>query len=160
MCKVRDVIRFSYYLLFYSRPFYLSLIYHICSSKINDKNQILTQSNVLFIFICMTLYCTVLYCTVLYCTVLYCTVLYCTILYYAILYYTTLYSNFMIRDSRMRSMIPNEPITPFIYRVNSLYKEKGKSSLSFLPLISFLNLIGYRIRTACEFNLLYFMQFM
>ena len=34
-------------------------------------------------------------------------------------------SNFMIRDSRMRSMIANEPITPYIYRVNALHKEKG-----------------------------------
>jgi hypothetical protein len=38
-------------------------------------------------------------------------------------------SNFMIRDSRMRSMISNEPITPFIYRVNSLYKQKGISTI-------------------------------
>ena len=38
-------------------------------------------------------------------------------------------SNFMIRDSRMRSMIANEPITPFIYRVNSLYKQKGISTI-------------------------------
>jgi predicted ABC-class ATPase len=38
-------------------------------------------------------------------------------------------SNFMIRDSRMRSMISNEPITPFIYRVNSLHKEKGISTI-------------------------------
>ena len=38
-------------------------------------------------------------------------------------------SNFMIRDSRMRSMIANEPITPFIYRVNSLYKQKNISSI-------------------------------
>jgi len=29
--------------------------------------------------------------------------------------------NFMIRDSRMRSMIANETITPFIYRVNGLW---------------------------------------
>jgi Predicted ATPase of the ABC class len=36
-------------------------------------------------------------------------------------------SNFMIRDSRMRSMIANEPITPFIYRVNSLHKERGNT---------------------------------
>lgn len=38
-------------------------------------------------------------------------------------------SNFMIRDSRMRSMIANEPITPFIYRVNSLYKQMGISTI-------------------------------
>jgi hypothetical protein len=38
-------------------------------------------------------------------------------------------SNFMVRDSRMRSMIANEPITPFIYRVNALYKQKGVSSI-------------------------------
>ena len=38
-------------------------------------------------------------------------------------------SNFMIRDSRMRSMIANEPITPLIYRVNALYKQKDISSI-------------------------------
>ena len=38
-------------------------------------------------------------------------------------------SNFMVRDSRMRSMIANEPITPFIYRVNALFKQKGVSSV-------------------------------
>ena len=38
-------------------------------------------------------------------------------------------SNFMIRDSRMRSMIANEPITPLIYRVNALYKQKDISSV-------------------------------
>lgn len=30
--------------------------------------------------------------------------------------------NFMIRDSRMRSMISNETIVPFIYRVNGLWE--------------------------------------
>eukprot|EP01041_Mallomonas_annulata_P007262 gene7262-14807_t len=30
-------------------------------------------------------------------------------------------SNFMVRDSRMRAMVAHEPITPFIYRVNSLW---------------------------------------
>jgi len=37
--------------------------------------------------------------------------------------------NFMIRDSRMRSLIANEPITPFIYRVNSLWRQKGVSTI-------------------------------
>ena len=37
--------------------------------------------------------------------------------------------NFMIRDSRMRSLIANEPITPYIYRVNSLHKQLGISTL-------------------------------
>ena len=37
--------------------------------------------------------------------------------------------NFMIRDSRLRSLIEREPITPFIYRVNSLYKQLGISSI-------------------------------
>jgi hypothetical protein len=38
-------------------------------------------------------------------------------------------SNFMIKDSRMRSMVGNDPITPFIYRVNGLYKELGISTI-------------------------------
>ena len=38
-------------------------------------------------------------------------------------------SNFMIRDSRMRSMIAHEPITPFIYRVNSLWNQLGISTV-------------------------------
>ena len=37
--------------------------------------------------------------------------------------------NFMIRDSRMRSMIANEPITPFIYRVNNLWKQLDISTV-------------------------------
>jgi len=37
--------------------------------------------------------------------------------------------NFMVRDSRLRSLIANEPITPFIYRVNSLHKQLGVSSI-------------------------------
>lgn len=37
--------------------------------------------------------------------------------------------NFMIRDSRMRSLIANEPITPYIYRVNSLWKQLGISTI-------------------------------
>ena len=37
--------------------------------------------------------------------------------------------NFMIRDSRMRSLIDRETITPFIYRVNHLYTDKGVSSV-------------------------------
>lgn len=38
-------------------------------------------------------------------------------------------SNFMIRDSRLRSLITNEPLTPYSYRVNSLFKELGISSI-------------------------------
>lgn len=38
-------------------------------------------------------------------------------------------SNFMIRDSRMRSLIKNEPIIPYIYRVNGLYKCLDISSI-------------------------------
>jgi hypothetical protein len=38
-------------------------------------------------------------------------------------------SNFMIRDSRMRSLIKNEPIIPYIYRVNGLYKSLDVSSI-------------------------------
>lgn len=37
--------------------------------------------------------------------------------------------NFMIRDSRMRSLIDNEPITPYIYRVNSLHRQLGVSTI-------------------------------
>ncbi|CAM9855189.1 unnamed protein product [Ectocarpus sp. 13 AM-2016] len=37
--------------------------------------------------------------------------------------------NFMIRDSRMRAMVSHEPITPFIYRVSSLWLELGVSSV-------------------------------
>lgn len=37
--------------------------------------------------------------------------------------------NFMIRDSRMRSMIANEPITPFIYRVNNIWNQLGISTV-------------------------------
>ena len=37
--------------------------------------------------------------------------------------------NFMIRDSRMRSMIANEPITPFIYRVNNIWNQLEISTL-------------------------------
>ena len=37
--------------------------------------------------------------------------------------------NFMIRDSRMRSLIDRETITPFIYRVSHLYLDKGISSV-------------------------------
>ncbi|CAM9729032.1 unnamed protein product [Discosporangium mesarthrocarpum] len=37
--------------------------------------------------------------------------------------------NFMIRDSRMRAMVHHEPITPFIYRVSSLWLQKGVSSV-------------------------------
>jgi len=37
--------------------------------------------------------------------------------------------NFMIRDSRMRAMIANEPITPFIYRVNGLWYQLGVSTI-------------------------------
>ncbi|CAN0316944.1 unnamed protein product [Hapterophycus canaliculatus] len=35
----------------------------------------------------------------------------------------------MIRDSRMRAMVHHEPITPFIYRVSSLWLELGVSSV-------------------------------
>jgi hypothetical protein len=38
-------------------------------------------------------------------------------------------SNFMTRDSRMRSLIKNEPIIPYIYRVNGLYKSLDVSSI-------------------------------
>ena len=38
-------------------------------------------------------------------------------------------SNFLIRDSRMRSLVAHEPITPFIYRVNSLYGQLGISTI-------------------------------
>lgn len=38
-------------------------------------------------------------------------------------------SNFMIRDSRMRSLIKNEPIIPYIYRVNGLFKGLDVSSI-------------------------------
>ncbi|CAM9996485.1 unnamed protein product, partial [Ectocarpus sp. 12 AP-2014] len=37
--------------------------------------------------------------------------------------------NFMIRDSRMRAMVSHEPITPFIYRVSSMWLELGVSSV-------------------------------
>ena len=37
--------------------------------------------------------------------------------------------NFMIRDGRMRSLIDRETITPFIYRVSNLYKQKGISTV-------------------------------
>ena len=38
-------------------------------------------------------------------------------------------SNFMIRDSRMRAMVKDEPIVPFIYRVNGLWKQLGVSTI-------------------------------
>lgn len=38
-------------------------------------------------------------------------------------------SNFLIRDSRMRALVAHEPITPFIYRVNGLYKQLGISTV-------------------------------
>ena len=38
-------------------------------------------------------------------------------------------SNFMLRDSRLRSLIEREPITPFIYRVNSLHAQLGVSTI-------------------------------
>lgn len=38
-------------------------------------------------------------------------------------------SNFMLRDSRLRSLIEREPITPFIYRVNSLHSQLGVSTI-------------------------------
>ena len=36
-------------------------------------------------------------------------------------------ANFMARDGRMRAMIMDEPITPFLYRVNGLYLSKRHS---------------------------------
>lgn len=52
-------------------------------------------------------------------------------------------SNFMIRDSRMRSLIKNEPIIPYSYRVNGLFKCLGVSSIivvggNFILLIVFI----------------------
>ena len=38
-------------------------------------------------------------------------------------------SNFLIRDSRMRSLISHEPITPYIYRVNALCTELDISTI-------------------------------
>jgi hypothetical protein len=38
-------------------------------------------------------------------------------------------ANFMARDGRMRSLVMDESITPFLYRVNGLYKTHGISSL-------------------------------
>ena len=38
-------------------------------------------------------------------------------------------ANFMTRDSRMRAMISHEPVTPFIYRVNSLFNQLGVSTI-------------------------------
>lgn len=37
--------------------------------------------------------------------------------------------NFMIRDGRMRSLIDRETITPLIYRVSNLHKQKGVSTV-------------------------------
>ena len=37
--------------------------------------------------------------------------------------------NFMVRDGRMRSLIDRESITPYIYRVNNLFKQKGVSTV-------------------------------
>ena len=51
-------------------------------------------------------------------------------------------NNFMVRDSRMRSLVPHEPITPFSYRVNGLFRQLGISTVivtggtvSFLAII-------------------------
>ncbi len=40
-------------------------------------------------------------------------------------------TNFMIRDQRMRKLVPDsqEPITPLLYRVRELYEEEGVSSV-------------------------------
>lgn len=38
-------------------------------------------------------------------------------------------TNFMIRDSRMRALVSHEPITPFIYRVNGLYRQHNISTV-------------------------------
>ncbi len=40
-------------------------------------------------------------------------------------------ANFMVRDGRMRAMIMDEPITPLLYSVNSLFlsKEQGTSTV-------------------------------
>jgi hypothetical protein len=38
-------------------------------------------------------------------------------------------NNFMDKDSRMRALVPDDPITPFIYRVNSLWLELGVSTI-------------------------------
>jgi predicted ABC-class ATPase len=40
-------------------------------------------------------------------------------------------TNFMIRDARMRSLVPahREPITPFVDRVRALYEERGISTI-------------------------------
>ncbi len=40
-------------------------------------------------------------------------------------------ANFMARDGRMRVMIMDEPITPLVYSVNSLFlsKEQGTSTV-------------------------------
>lgn len=37
--------------------------------------------------------------------------------------------NFLIRDSRLRSLVGRDPITPLIYRINALYEELGVSSV-------------------------------
>lgn len=38
-------------------------------------------------------------------------------------------NNFMVRDSRMRSLVPHETITPFSYRVNGLMRDLGVSTV-------------------------------
>ena len=38
-------------------------------------------------------------------------------------------NNFMIRDSRMRSLVSNETITPYSYRINGIYSHLGVSSV-------------------------------
>eukprot|EP01038_Epipyxis_sp_PR26KG_P008433 gene8433-11410_t len=38
-------------------------------------------------------------------------------------------SNFLIRDSRMRTLIPDESMTPFIYRVSNIYRQLDISTI-------------------------------
>jgi len=38
-------------------------------------------------------------------------------------------ANFMVRDSRMRAIVSHEPIVPYIYRVNGMWRQLGVSSV-------------------------------
>lgn len=38
-------------------------------------------------------------------------------------------NNFMVRDSRMRSLVSHETITPYSYRINGIYNQLGVSSI-------------------------------